>query len=1180
MKIPASSLRGAIEKKTAGRLFVDREEPVALLRRTVAGLPADGLEMIVFYGMGGQGKSALCRHIRKLAATESDFSHLLTGMVDLRGRVDRNAAMSMLWVRNALADGAKLSFPTFDIAFTAFWNQSYPDQNLPTMTGRWIERIADLGADSASSGTDFLVDMAGGVLQSVPFVGMAVRSLAGFAIRKTAETFIRAANEGLRHLYDDEGKLLPATEIERRLPYFLACDIGTARLKNPDSRILVLVDEYECLLEGGGTSSSSRGSMADEAFRLLVQECAALGVLFIFFSRERLPWDRIDPAWNEAMTDAHHLLGGLGDIDADRFLAEIPVDDPDIRKAMISGAKAKDNHSGMELVYPYMLDLQVDHFLAARHANQKVSPSDFTISDPDFVARRNELLRRFLKYCDDPLERTLKFLSVLRAFDRDSFAFAVRTFSTALSPDRFEDIVALSFVEPVAERAGTYAFHGIVAEALQAAVSPANIAETRKAFARYFMEVAYGEGQEGFDHRRAQALRDAVDLLLPVEWSLAASAFVKLYFDIEELSSFPDLLATGKHLLDRMPASPGSPELVSGLLASIGCGMAMTGDYASALSTLDRVEIISNDAIRLRIAIARTISLMRSGRISAAVQYGQRLLREFSARKPGVKLYGGLAELHRYTAHCCHSLGRLSEASRLLSRGEALLGEIPADTASRSVRRARADMASIRIDWKLYDAPITTPETTDAALRALDRIKSIYPDPTTPEQVRAHLIHLNQCSRALVQEQKSEAARAYAIDALDLARKLAKARATATWDTDLVSALAQLANIQDSIGNRDAAVALAREAREISSRAPAHGSDPSWRMNFADTIAYCAQFENDDQHLAELATCIGIFSDLADKADGDEKYIYLRRLAELSSQKGRVLFRSGDHAAAMEALDRAEEIWRDLEKKLPLQIIKWGIVSTLNDMSHVKRALGEEDQSRGDERDGSILAFSEGGNLDFEWEAVLDDSDYSVLVESLASCGFHGKGSGIGGFLAMMRMSETFSHLHDLIGKDGAEIVLSDASTAFCNTTRRGDVVLSFGGMNMPHPALIWDLMIVVAKRAIWAVAPDDVFPAVALGRDHSANLIGEVTEQALIYTILAVYELKGTGLGELTVKFTGYADIYEALLKDITEAGAPDAGTIPDSHSGHMPVAEHIERFCEEKLSPFSASHIPRQEP
>lgn len=91
---------------SANKIFVDRDEPRELFSTTVAAIPADSAELLVFYGIGGQGKSALCREFASMLSSDRHrFRNIQHGFLNIKQKEQElsDPALLMLWLRDAFA---------------------------------------------------------------------------------------------------------------------------------------------------------------------------------------------------------------------------------------------------------------------------------------------------------------------------------------------------------------------------------------------------------------------------------------------------------------------------------------------------------------------------------------------------------------------------------------------------------------------------------------------------------------------------------------------------------------------------------------------------------------------------------------------------------------------------------------------------------------------------------------------------------------------------------------------------------------------------------------------------------------------------------------------------------------------------------------------------------------------
>lgn len=512
---PKSSFATDPRIAKASKIFVNRDGPIGVFTKAALNIPAEGPKLLVFHGVGGQGKTALCTKLMSRVADDSSLSHLRTGLVDLHGREERDAARALVWLRNALARGKNnaMTFPAFDIAFANYWLVTRPDLPMPSFAARWLGRNDDFASDTVGAAGE----TAGEVLQSVeglaqdlasatPFVGMALRRLTGWGIKKGRLEFHKRTNEALKQLFED-GELIAPREIECRLPFFLARDLDLFRQKKPEDRFVVFIDEYERVFDQGAAGIIHRENPLDKAFRDFAAE--SNGALLVFFSREKLPWPELDPNWTEDLTHAQHPVHGLAFKYAESLLKQAGVQNEKVVAAMIEGATARDPFTGELTTFPIMLELQLKHYFSRlENLDATITPEDFRISSDGFRARRNELVARFMRDYDSAFEATLKRIAVARWVDRDIFTHIVKSYATGFQLDRFDTVCQMSFVTELAEP-GRFAVHSMIREAIKDISGDIINAETHECLFKHFDELSTVNNPRDIQLAHLEALAEA-----------------------------------------------------------------------------------------------------------------------------------------------------------------------------------------------------------------------------------------------------------------------------------------------------------------------------------------------------------------------------------------------------------------------------------------------------------------------------------------------------------------------------------------------------------------------------------------------------------------------------------------------------------------------------------------------
>lgn len=443
---------------TVNKVFVNRERPIKLFEDAAFAIPVDKAKLLVFYGIGGQGKSELCRALWRRISEDPSYHFLRAAELDLHGRQKSDPDLLLIWIRNGFAKSGVV-FPCFDLAFAITWNATRREQLMPSIESSWLARCKEEIGETATDLIEALRSSIAEAATDVPVLGAVMRSVGGWVIRKGHEHYLRQTRDVLKELYRD-GELKKPFELSQLLPWMLAQDLNQYLAIHPKERFALFVDEYERVFEEGSAAVQSTENPFDRHMRVLIAETN--GLLATFFSRERLPWER-DPDWRDDLKDAQYLLGGLTDTDADNYLRAIPIEGEGLRKAMIEGARETAEPGAS--VYPLMLDLQVEHWAALFKGKMSIAPEAFRASAPDFEGRRRDLVNRVLRDYGQALQATLRRLSFARRFDRPAFEHIVRTFMTGLPFDTFETIAAMSFVNRTED--GFLTIHGVVAEGIR-----------------------------------------------------------------------------------------------------------------------------------------------------------------------------------------------------------------------------------------------------------------------------------------------------------------------------------------------------------------------------------------------------------------------------------------------------------------------------------------------------------------------------------------------------------------------------------------------------------------------------------------------------------------------------------------------------------------------------------------
>ncbi|MGD0960554.1 MAG: hypothetical protein ABSB19_12175 [Methylomonas sp.] len=115
-------LRSRYSRRPVNRAFTNREKHIDHFRRQVDNLERGQHYILTYYGVGGQGKSALCKKFQeelKTVAAPNCFGH-----VDFQAAECQRADKALLQLRRSLRVSGKIRFTAFDIALGRYWEIS------------------------------------------------------------------------------------------------------------------------------------------------------------------------------------------------------------------------------------------------------------------------------------------------------------------------------------------------------------------------------------------------------------------------------------------------------------------------------------------------------------------------------------------------------------------------------------------------------------------------------------------------------------------------------------------------------------------------------------------------------------------------------------------------------------------------------------------------------------------------------------------------------------------------------------------------------------------------------------------------------------------------------------------------------------------------------------------------
>lgn len=429
--------------------FTNREAELALVQRLVD-TSADGqLPLVMFYGVGGAGKSWLIRRLRETLQEEVRLPH---AVLDLDGgfggalyRQDPAAALGE--IRRQLG----VACPRFDLAYSMLrFKQGEGDEPLLR------------GGGAAATAWELVGECASAVLHDIPGSNLAawlaerLGKSVWKAVRDTplgAWLASRSGNDDFLHL-----RSLPIQELYPLLPRRLGMDLEEHLPARPDRACqgVVLIDSFEALHPDLG--SSARQFQQEQWIQNLYEEVT--NVLVILAGRDRLRWAEFDRDWENPSFLVQHLLGGLSEEDARSFLDKYGIDDSGLQSALLrvsaEGAPGTSYH-------PFSLGLCADTISSDRARGALPDPATFEMRPGDIDA----LAQRFLRSLVSPDQEVwILHLAQTVRFDEAAARAAYASEPGAAQDAAWQILKTYSFVSAGFEP-GWWSLHVQMREALR-----------------------------------------------------------------------------------------------------------------------------------------------------------------------------------------------------------------------------------------------------------------------------------------------------------------------------------------------------------------------------------------------------------------------------------------------------------------------------------------------------------------------------------------------------------------------------------------------------------------------------------------------------------------------------------------------------------------------------------------
>ena len=380
--------------------FIDRSEAKDLYKKKLNN-NTNPYNIIVYYGIGGIGKSKLRKEISRIHQLEN--KRALSFCLDFNVAEDRNIGNGILKLVDSCS--AKVDFKCFELAYAIYYKKKYPGVSYGREKQLLVEKT------TVSFG-----------LNIIGFLFSSITTTVAQVIEKTIRAISKRvmAHEVKEILKEFDNYSLD--QMEEWLPTFFSYDLESYLKKHAQTKVLLIFDTFEALNE------NIIEKIHRDRNERWVQDIVSCfprekfpNLLITIFGRDSLEWE--DPNIEQYELQAFDIVY------SGEYLQKAKIDNPEIMENIIRSSGG----------YPFFLYLSLETYGNIINKGEQPRAEDFRGDYP-------QIIERFIYNLDKDSVEVLRLMSVPNFYNEEIFEYLIKEFSVSFPITEFEQFNKFSFI--------------------------------------------------------------------------------------------------------------------------------------------------------------------------------------------------------------------------------------------------------------------------------------------------------------------------------------------------------------------------------------------------------------------------------------------------------------------------------------------------------------------------------------------------------------------------------------------------------------------------------------------------------------------------------------------------------------------------------------------------------------